>query len=235
MWACLRARKCLDAEGRDSAERITAALALSGHERVLDFGCGVGYVAQYLAPRVAEVHIWDVSPEVLERAAARLAHIPQVRVVRLERETPHSVTYDVIVVNSVIQYLSFDELAIWLRRWAAMLAPHGRIALTDIPTTSPSVARETLEVMVFSARRNVLLDTLARAFTDLGSYVHARRVRPLLVVDEGTLERLVVAVGLRLRFLSHNLTLRSRRRSALLQLAPQTAVDRDLEVAQHRE
>jgi len=53
--------------------RICQALALRGHERVLDVGTGSGYGAAVLAELAGEVHTIELVPELAERARAALA------------------------------------------------------------------------------------------------------------------------------------------------------------------
>jgi len=53
--------------------RICQALALRGHERVLDVGTGSGYGAAVLAELAGEVYTIELVPELAERARAALA------------------------------------------------------------------------------------------------------------------------------------------------------------------
>ena len=53
--------------------RICEALALHGHERVLDVGTGSGYQAAVLAELAAEVHTIERVPELAEQARRNLA------------------------------------------------------------------------------------------------------------------------------------------------------------------
>ena len=53
--------------------RICEALALHGHERVLDVGTGSGYHAAVLAELAAEVHTIERVPELAEQARRNLA------------------------------------------------------------------------------------------------------------------------------------------------------------------
>jgi protein-L-isoaspartate(D-aspartate) O-methyltransferase len=53
--------------------RICEALALGGHERVLDVGTGSGYQAAVLAELAGEVFTIERLPELADRARARLA------------------------------------------------------------------------------------------------------------------------------------------------------------------
>jgi protein-L-isoaspartate(D-aspartate) O-methyltransferase len=51
------------------------ALALQGHERVLEIGCGSGYAAAILSLLARDVDTIDRIPELCESAAARLARL----------------------------------------------------------------------------------------------------------------------------------------------------------------
>jgi len=60
------------AAGEDLA-RMVAAAGLSGHERVLDAGCGAGHTALAFAPHVREVVAFDLSDEMLAQVEALAA------------------------------------------------------------------------------------------------------------------------------------------------------------------
>jgi protein-L-isoaspartate(D-aspartate) O-methyltransferase len=60
--------------------RICEALALRGHERVLDVGTGSGYQAAVLAELAGEVHTIERVPELAEQARANLAEAGYERV-----------------------------------------------------------------------------------------------------------------------------------------------------------
>src|SRR5215212_9523092 len=60
--------------------RICEALALRGHERVLDVGTGSGYQAAILAELTAEVHTIERVPELAERSREALAEAGYERV-----------------------------------------------------------------------------------------------------------------------------------------------------------
>jgi SAM-dependent methyltransferase len=68
---------------RATAE-IVALLArwelLSPTTRVLDFGCGIGRIAQAIAPEVARVDAIDISPEMVATATRRTSAVHNVRV-----------------------------------------------------------------------------------------------------------------------------------------------------------
>lgn len=57
-------------EDEPSTSLVAFADALPAGGRVLDFGCGPGHAARYIASRGFETHAWDASPEMVQAAAA---------------------------------------------------------------------------------------------------------------------------------------------------------------------
>lgn len=55
-------------EARDYVARLRATLPLARDARVLDFGCGFGFVPRLLAPHVGTLAVWDASPAKIGRA-----------------------------------------------------------------------------------------------------------------------------------------------------------------------
>ena len=115
-------------------ESLCAAVGVQHHQRVLDFGCGFGFVAALLAPLVAEVWWWDPSPNMRSAAERNTIDFPNARFCDLSAmpfAEPGSIwqetRFDVILINSVAQYMAPEELWAWLRQWRAMLAPNGQI------------------------------------------------------------------------------------------------------------
>lgn len=61
----------LAAATREIVAQLAQLSLLGPHVRALDFGCGIGRVAEALAPHVAELRAVDLSPEMVLRAEAR--------------------------------------------------------------------------------------------------------------------------------------------------------------------
>lgn len=182
--------------------------------RVLDFGCGFGFVAEQLAARVQEVHLWDLAGNVRRRARVNLAHVPNARY--FDPGLPAEVRFDLIVVNSVVQYMSQEEFLSWLPRWRAWLAPGGRIVLSDLIPSRHSLWKDTREVLAFSRRHGLLLQDLGDRLSLLMHYGKAASKHPLLRHDRVELELHAAAAGMRLEVAPENLTARSGRWTAVL-------------------
>lgn len=201
-------------------KELEKAISLDSKMRVLDFGCGFGFVAEELAGKVSEVLLWDASRNMRSRAQQLNASCGNVRLVDLSNEQAiaSSPSVDLILVNSVVQYMNREELSIWLTRWRAMLAPNGRVVLSDLlPPIAPSFFFELYEAFVFNVKRGLLLHLLSPAtFAGLKRYSKTSQVaEPLLRLGEEALAELAKTAGLSAEIMSKNLTYFSRRLTAV--------------------
>jgi acyl-CoA synthetase (AMP-forming)/AMP-acid ligase II/precorrin-6B methylase 2/acyl carrier protein len=173
-------REWLDATTRRILE---AARETSPKPRALEIGCGTGMVLFRVAPHCSEYVGVDVSATALElveseRAARRLDNV---RLERLGADGLHALqakgSFDVIILNSVIQYFpDAGYLARVLQAAHALLAPGGAIFVGDV---RPLALEEAFQASIELARAG---DSVATA--ELRSRV-ARRVAEEheLVVD----------------------------------------------------
>src|SRR5438105_10622510 len=98
-----------DVHYRAIAEQI-AALMPGPNARVLDFGCGDALHADLVAAVAAEVMLSDAAPNVRAAMAKRSATNPRIKVIAPEDvERLPDQTLELIIVNSVVQYLSAAE------------------------------------------------------------------------------------------------------------------------------
>src|SRR5947199_3043085 len=81
-WDRLEEHVIFRVEAADYVARLKAALGPHLGGRVLDFGCGFGFIAELLAPMVAELFVFDASERMRRRAQLRLAGRANVRLLR---------------------------------------------------------------------------------------------------------------------------------------------------------
>lgn len=202
----------LAAEASVVAGNLVRRFALDDRDVVLDFGCGYGYVSEHLARTVARVFIWD---EVEDAMASALARIGDSGVSAIDPSDTKQ-RFDLIVVNSVVQYMGEETLSFWLRRWSELIAPGGAIAVTDVPDSAPSLLFEGIQWFWLTLRKGVLADAIRFARANSTRYHAARAETGLGTVSEEQLRDLAGA-HLVVKREQRNLAYQSGRASYTLQ------------------
>jgi len=194
---------------------------------VLDFGCGFGHVAQLLAPQVGQVFFWDASSTMRLNATHRTARLPNVRLCDLSgmperRPQAHERgAFDVILVNSVVQYITRDATTAWLVRWREMLAPGGTLVLSDLILPDQKGLSDLIDVVRIGRRLGSPLAATWHAFGNPVRYWRTRHRAPLTCLDREELDRLAARAGLSVAVLPRNLThFRTRWSAVLSQVHP---------------
>ncbi|TYR65651.1 amino acid adenylation domain-containing protein, partial [Streptomyces parvus] len=117
-----------------TVERIRAL----GARRVLEIGCGTGLLAMRLAPDAERYVGSDLSAVAIRRLraqmdAAGLDHTELVHAPADDLDAVPGGTFDVVVLNSIVQYLpSAQYLREVIERAAARLAPGGHLFVGDV-------------------------------------------------------------------------------------------------------
>lgn len=181
------------------AARI-AALDLPESPRVLEVGCGTGFLTQALAEAGigGDWLITDVAPEMVERCRGRLGETPRRRFSVLDGEhgTPEGRPFDLICSSLTLQW--FEDAPAALARMAGWLAPGGHCVATTLGPDSfaewraaheaegldagtPSFAPE--ETFAAIRPESVTAENLVERHTDARAFLHA-----LKAIGAGTAE-----------------------------------------------
>jgi len=116
-----------EASGREHAGQIRRVLEPGSS--VLDFGCGIGRIAKYLAPHCRELHAVDVSAEMLARARKRLAGLDNVRLHQVDGPALPMLadgSVDFAYAMLVLHHLAKQDAFLVLREFGRVLRPGGR-------------------------------------------------------------------------------------------------------------
>jgi SAM-dependent methyltransferase len=105
-----------------------------GARRVLDVGCGDGFLAARLARRIPDVTALDVDAPVLLRAQARFATAP-VRWLHGDVMTAELPAFDAVVSNAALHHLGDTGPA--LQRLADLVRPGGTLGVVAFVRPSP--------------------------------------------------------------------------------------------------
>lgn len=138
---------------------------------VLDHGCGEALDAARVAGHCGKLYLCEAAPSVRDKLRAMLGGKANVAVVSPEEvEALPEATLDLVVANSLIQYLSRDELVALLATWRGKLKPGGRLVVADIIPPDVSPLTDASQLLAFAWRGGFLTAALAglvrTAFSD---------------------------------------------------------------------
>lgn len=191
---------------RDVADDIAALVPHAGAV-VLDHGCGEALAAGRVAGACARLLLLDAAPLVRGRLRARSAADTRIAVIAPEDLAGlGDGSLDLVVANSLAQYLTDDELEALLILWRAKLRPGGRLVLADILPPGLGALADARALLAFAARGGFVPAALAglvrTAFSDY------RRLRGELGLARHAPDALLArleAAGYRARRLPRNL------------------------------
>jgi SAM-dependent methyltransferase len=183
-----------------------AALVPSPRARVLDYGCGEALHADRVAAAASELLLCEGAPRVRAGIAARFADNAKIRAVApedVERLADHSL--DLIVLHSVAQYLTPEELAKLLALFHRLLNAGGILVVSDIP---PDVAASTdaLALLRFGAENGFFVAAVTGLVrTVLSDYWRLRTRYGLTRYGEVAMTEKLAAAGFTAQRAPHNI------------------------------
>ena len=150
---------------------------------VLDYGCGEALSADRVASRCARLYLCDAAPLVRERLRDRFKNESRIAVIAPEEMGQVAEgSLDLVVVNSLLQYLSLEELRRLLAAWRVKLKPEGKLVLADVipPDVSPITDARALLSFAWQGGflRRALIGLVRTAFSDY------RRIRDELGLSQ---------------------------------------------------
>jgi SAM-dependent methyltransferase len=139
---------------------------------LLDYGCGEALSAGRVAAACAQLYLCDGAPLVRQRLQARFRGDPKVVVLSPEEmESVPDEGLDVIVVNSLLQYLSVEEFGELLSLWRRKLKPAGQLVLADVIPPDTRAADDAAALLAFAWKGGFLAAALkGLARTALSEY-----------------------------------------------------------------
>jgi SAM-dependent methyltransferase len=191
--------------------RDLAELIPSPDAHVLDFGCGEASAATESAGRCAKLYLCDVAPTIRERLRLRLGRNPRIVVLAPEAvaaDIPDA-SLDLVLVNSVVQYLSQSELAESLALWRAKLRPSGLLVIADVIPRGLSPLSDAAALLRFGFQGGFFFAAvLGLGRTALSDYRRLRRDLGLSTYAPSEIETLLSTAGFkaerRIPNLGHN-------------------------------
>jgi ubiquinone/menaquinone biosynthesis C-methylase UbiE len=133
----------------------------SPNAMVLDYACGEALSAAKVAEVCGTLYLAEPAPGVRGRLIARFAPNTKIRVRSLDdvRKMAEK-SLDLVVMNSVAQYMTPQELDAAFAIIKRLLRPTGRLVLGDILRPEVGMFRDVLALLKFAARHGFLKDAL---------------------------------------------------------------------------
>jgi SAM-dependent methyltransferase len=171
--------------------------------RVLDYGCGDALYADIVAAAAAELVLCEAAPQIRARLTARFGgsegprRNPKIRVIapeEMERLPDHS--FGLIVVHSVVQYLTRNETEALLSVFRRLLHPGGILIIGDVIPARGRALSDALALLRLAAANGFLMATLAGLARLLFSdYRTLRGQLGLVRYEEGEILQMLSAAG----------------------------------------
>jgi ubiquinone/menaquinone biosynthesis C-methylase UbiE len=143
---------------------------------VLDYACGEALSAAKVAEACGKLYLAEPAPGVRGRLIARFAPNTRIRVRSLEdlRKMDEK-SIDLVVMNSVAQYMTPEELDDAFAVIRRLLKPGGRLVLGDILRPEVGMARDVVALLRFGLTHGFLKDAvIGLASTALSDYRQLR-------------------------------------------------------------
>ncbi|MBA2401329.1 MAG: class I SAM-dependent methyltransferase [Bradyrhizobium sp.] len=143
---------------------------------VLDYACGEALSAAKVADACAKLYLAEPAPGVRGRLIARFAPNTKIRVRSLDdlRKMDER-SIDLVIMNSVAQYMTQEELDSAFMVIRRLLKPSGRLVVGDILRPEVGMARDVLALLKFASSHGFLTDALyGLASTALSDYRQLR-------------------------------------------------------------
>jgi ubiquinone/menaquinone biosynthesis C-methylase UbiE len=162
---------------------------------VLDYACGEALSAAKVADACGKLYLAEPAPGVRGRLIARFAPNTRIRVRSLDDLRKMDESVDLVVMNSVAQYMTPDELDSAFAVMRRLLKPNGRLVLGDILRPEVGMARDVLALLKFASAHGFLKDALyGLASTALSDYRQLRtRVGLQRYSEDAMIEKLAAA------------------------------------------
>ena len=128
---------------------------------MLDYACGEALSAAKVAEACGMLYLAEPAPGVRGRLIARFAPNTKIRVRSLEdvRKMAEQ-SIDLVVMNSVAQYMTPEELDGAFATIRRLLKPGGRLVLGDVLRPEVGMPRDVIALLRFAARHGFLRDAL---------------------------------------------------------------------------
>ena len=184
----------LEAHYRRIADDLQCYVPAGG--AVLDYGCGEALSHDRVVAAAGRMILCDAAPNVRASLTARFAGNHKIEVRSpIDIEALPVGSLDLIIMHSVAQYLTADQLDRQLALFRRLLKPAGLLVLGDI-IPKVSAMSEAVSLLRFAAQEGFFFAAvLGLVRTALSNYAQLRSTLGLAHYDEGAMIARLAAAG----------------------------------------
>jgi len=174
----------------DIVARDILALVTGDTAHVLDFGCGEALSADRIATRSGHLYLCDGAPIVRNRLSARFTRTDVTVLAPEELEAIPRSSLDLVIINSVIQYLSPEEFDEVLARLRPLIKQTGRLVVADVIPPAQSPVGDALALLALARQHGFFADAvIGLARTLFSGYLAQRAALGLTRYTEDALRQ----------------------------------------------
>jgi ubiquinone/menaquinone biosynthesis C-methylase UbiE len=180
--------------GEDIVQRLPPSTGV-----VIDYGCGEALSAEHVARHCEKLILSDGAASVRERLNEWHQNAKNVSVLAPDEVLDlDEGSVDCIIINSVLQYLAFDDTQALLEGLAPLLAPNGRIIVGDIIPPDHTVLADAGALLHFAWQEQFMTEAMIGLMrTFLSDYRKIRAAYGLTRYSSQDIETIGARLGLR--------------------------------------
>lgn len=208
-------------------ERVLKLIHIHPQDKILDIGCGSGYLEALLAPRVASITAVDTSEKFVRQTGERCGALTNVSVCKLGKDYTDLSglgKFSVILCHSVVQYYrDFSEVETLIRSAMSVAMPEARILIADLPLKRNFFEKVWDGICSLSgafrggfAAEMIRMAGQARKGTDYASFAGRHSCLEFSIRD---LKRMIAKLGLNAEIVRTSLSIYANRPSLLIQVS----------------
>jgi ubiquinone/menaquinone biosynthesis C-methylase UbiE len=186
-----------------------AALVPFPQARVLDYGCGDALHADIVAAAAAQLVLCEAAPRIRARLTGRFGagQNPKIRVLTPEEmERLPGQSFDLIILHSVIQYLTGNETEALFAEFHRLLQRSGLLIVGDVIPQDSRALSDALALLRLAAANRFLVATVAGLIRlSLSDYRSLRGRLGLARYEESEIIRMLGAAGFAVRRAGRNI------------------------------
>lgn len=175
--------------------------------QLLDYGCGEALGSHVLSFYCRTLSLFDTSPKLQAELKRNFATNPRIEVINEHdfQLAPKS-TYDMIVCNSVLQYIDQAEFAYLLSLWREQLKPGGFLLIADVIPPHVSALEDAQALLNFAWQHGFFFPALlGLCRTFFSSYRKLRSEIGLTTYTEERFREILREAGFAVRRASKNI------------------------------